>query len=351
MRLRRAAKSAAEALIWDHVPMMSVRCPRRAAWIALHVALLVGAAVAAHSTLGDGAAPVSAAEQPLATTAVATTAALDVAIRDQPVASRSAARTIGPHAVPAPTTKDAACRLDLGYGVWAIDTTAARTLTMLTAVAYRDGRSYVKAARAFERQLEIEGRTPLSPTRAKDEITRKRKYAVPRTSSLDAVYAMFRPQALTCAQPLRTMPVQAMLTNGLTPRTVSMVRGWEAAYGGRPLGGFAPGGVDSGHIENSAHYDGRALDVFFSLDDADNAARGWLLAHWLIAHADYHQISTIIFSDTVWTRLKSAEGWRPYVHPYGVTENVTLRHLDHIHVDVVHGVPADPAPADPAPAS
>lgn len=321
--------------------MMSARRPLRAAGIALAATLVAGVVVAAHGAVGGGAEPVAAAQP--------APAVLDVSARDVPVATRSKVRTLGPHAVPAPTAKKAECRLDLGYGVWSLDTTAARSLTMLTAVAYRDGRNYVKAARAFERQLYIDGRTPLSADRAKREITRKRKNPVPRTSSLDAVYAMFRPHTLTCAQPLRTMPAQPMLSNGLTPRTLSMVRGWAAAYGGRPLGGFDPKGIDSGHIPNSAHYDGRAVDIFFSLDDPDNTARGWLLAHWLVAHGDYHQIETIIFSDTVWTRVRSAEGWRPYVHPYGETENKTLRHLDHVHVDVVHGVPAGPVES-PTPA-
>lgn len=315
-----------------------LRCPPRAVGIVLGATLVVGAAVAAHNTLGGGAQPVAAAEQALP-------AAVDVSARELPVANRSKVRSVGPHAVPAPTAKKAACRLDLGYGVWALDTTAARSLTMLTAVAYRDGRNYVKAARAFERQLYIEGRTPLTEARARYEITRKRANPVPRTSSLDAVYAMFRPHTLTCAQPLRSVPAQAVLANGLTPRAVSMVRGWAAAYGGRPLGGFAPGGITSGHIENSAHYDGRAVDISFSLDDPDNVARGWLLAQWLVAHADYYQIETVIFSDTVWTRVRSAEGWRPYVHPSGDTQNVTLRHLDHVHVDVVSGYPAGPVAA------
>lgn len=321
--------------------MTSARRPPRAAGIALAATLVAGLVVGAHAALGGAAEPVAAAERP-------TQAAIDVSARDVPVAARSKARSIGPHAVPAPTAKKAACRLDLGYGVWSIDTTAARTLSMLTAVAYRDGRSYVKAARAFEHQLYVKGRTPLSAYRAKSELTRKRKNTLPRTSSLDAVYAMFRPHTLTCTQPLRSVPAQGMLSNGLTPRTLSMVRGWAAAYGGRPLGGFDPKGIDSGHIPNSAHYDGRAVDIFFGLDDPNNVARGWLLAHWLVAHADYQQVETIIFSDTVWTRVRSAEGWRPYVHPFGPTENVTLRHLDHVHVDVVHGYPAGPVAA-PAP--
>lgn len=267
--------------------------------------------------------------------------AVDTSARDVPVADRSAYRTNGPRQVPKPTSKDASCRLDLGYGVWEIDLAAARTLTMLTAVAYRDGRKLAKAARAFERSLGHEGRTGLSPERAEHRIKLKRKKTVPRATSMDAVLALFRPHTLFCAQPMRTVRAEPMLTNGLTARAQSMVFGFFEAYGGAPLGGFDPEGISSGHIEDSAHYDGRAVDAFFRLDDPDNKARGWLLAHWLVAHGDYHQIETVIFDDHIWSRTRSPEGWRKYTHPYGKTDNVTLRHLDHIHVDVVHGWPED----------
>ncbi|MGQ0625516.1 MAG: hypothetical protein ACT4PP_12825 [Sporichthyaceae bacterium] len=265
----------------------------------------------------------------------------DVSARERAVASRGGIRTRGPRVVPAPTAKDAACRLDLGYGVWALDLTAARTLTMLTAVAYRDGRNFTRAARTFERQLAKDGRVALSEDRATRYLGLTRKQPQPRTTSMDAVRALFTPHTLWCATPLRTMPVQGVEANGLTLRALSMTRGWSAAFGGRPLGGFSPEGITEGHIANSAHYDGRAVDISFALDDVDNRARGWLLTHWLAAHADYHQVATLIFDDHVWTRLKSAEGWRPYVHPSGNTESVTLRHLDHIHVDVVQGADSD----------
>ncbi len=300
--------------------------------VGLAAILLAAGAVTVQATRSDGSATPAAPEAPAGSSSL-----LDMSGRDRPIATRSAVRTKGPRVVPAPTTKNAECRLDLGYGVWEIDMTAARTLTMLTAVAYRDGRNYVRAARAFDRSLQKEGRVPLRPDQSVEEIKRKRKDPSPRTTSLDAVYALFRPHALTCVTPQRSMPAQSMTTTGLTMRSLALIRGWAEAYGGRPIGGFAPGGVTGGHIENSAHYDGRAVDIFFSLDDADNKARGWLLAHWLVAHADYYQIATLIFDDMLWSNVNSPLGWRPYVHPSGNVTNVTLRHLDHIHVDVVRG--------------
>ena len=304
----------------------------RAVGVALAVILLAGGAVAVQAARSSGT--VTTSPNPAVADA---NGLLNMATRDRAIADRSQVRTKGPRIVPAPTSKRPECRLDLGYGVWALDVTAARTLAMLTAVAYRDGLSYGKAARAFEHSLTKEGRLPMSAERAAREIRHKRLHPVPRTTSLDAVHALFRPRALTCVAPQRGMPFQPMMTNGLTIRTVTMIRGWAEAYGGRPIGGFAPGGISSGHIENSAHYDGRAVDIFFSLADPDNKARGWLLAHWLVTHADYYQIATLIFDDVVWSNANSHLGWHPYVHPSGDVTNPTLRHLDHIHVDVVRG--------------
>lgn len=306
--------------------------PQRAIGIAVAAVLLAGGAVAVQATRSDGSAT-----SPATVGAQDASGLLDMSTRDRAVAGRSEVRTKGPRVVPAPTTSKPECQLDLGYGVWSIDVTAARTLTMLAAVAYRDGLSYVKAARAFERALLKDGRVPMGAERARSEIRHKRLHPVPRTTSLDAVHALFRPHALTCVTPQRGMPQQGMETNGLTLRSLTMIRGWAEAYGGRPIGGFAPGGVSAGHVENSAHYDGRAVDIFFDLSDPNNRARGWMLTHWLVANADYYQIATLIFDDMVWSNVNSVLGWRSYVHPSGNVTNVTLRHLDHIHVDVVRG--------------
>lgn len=328
-------------------PSRAVRRVRISAGILVAVALLAGTGVV--SALGseqDVAAPVAAAP-------VVAPPVVDVAARDQPVASRSGVRTRGPRVLPAPTAKKASCRLDLGYGVWALDITAARTLTMLTAVAYRDGRNYARAARAFERQLKQKGRTALGVERAEHQMKLKRNTTRPRTTSMDAVHALFRPATLFCAQPIRTIASEPMLPNGLTNRSVRLTQAWFDAFGARPIGGYVPGGFCTGRVEGSAHYDGRAVDIFFSLDDPNNRARGWLLSQWLVAHADYHQVSTVIFDDRIWSRTRSPEGWRPYVHPSGNLESVTLRHLDHIHVDVVDGLAApgaellDPCPEEP----
>lgn len=126
--------------------------------------------------------------------------------------------------------------------------------------------------------------------------------------------------------------------DGLTPRARTAHDELTDAFGELDIGGFQPGGVSSGHIDGSAHYDGRALDVMFEpYDDARQTRRGWATAHWAVANAQRLGLATVIFDEMIWTARRSGEGWRPYTHPSGDTDNITLRHLDHVHIDVVAG--------------
>lgn len=127
--------------------------------------------------------------------------------------------------------------------------------------------------------------------------------------------------------------------SGLTPRAQTVRTALRRAAGRLPVGGFAPGGVTTGHMPGSAHYEGRAVDVFFRPAGGENARHGWLVAQWLVAHAADLDVATVIFDDRIWSASASAQGWRPYVPPGGPTRNPVLRHLDHVHVDVVRGGP------------
>jgi len=68
-----------------------------------------------------------------------------------------------------------------------------------------------------------------------------------------------------------------------------------------------------------------------------NARHGWLLAHWLVAHAGDLDVQTVIFDDRIWSASRASSGWRPYVPPGGPTTDGVRRHLDHVHVDVAAG--------------
>lgn len=122
---------------------------------------------------------------------------------------------------------------------------------------------------------------------------------------------------------------------GLTASAQRMDEAVREIFGRIPDGGYEPGGVTTGHIPGSAHYEGRAIDYFFRpYTDNKQKSHGWLLAQWAVVHAEELDISTIIFDDMIWFRNSSGRGWQKYVHPSGNTTNPILRHLDHVHIDV-----------------
>jgi hypothetical protein len=126
-----------------------------------------------------------------------------------------------------------------------------------------------------------------------------------------------------------------LTSSGLTHRADVVRREVTEVFGSPPLGGFAPGGVSSGHMGGSAHYDGRAVDIFVRPISAENKIRGWAIAQYLVAQADRLAIATVIFDDRIWTAgSRSGDGWRDYVPPDEPGDRAILEHRDHVHVDV-----------------
>jgi hypothetical protein len=124
---------------------------------------------------------------------------------------------------------------------------------------------------------------------------------------------------------------------GLTRRAAIVRADVELANGTQKLGGFAPGGVRSGHMPGSAHYEGRAIDIFFRPVTARQRTRGWAMAQYLVANAERLEVDTVIFDGRIWTSRRSGEGWRSYApdtsgRPARVA--AVLEHRDHVHVDV-----------------
>ena len=141
--------------------------------------------------------------------------------------------------------------------------------------------------------------------------------------------------ALSCRLDDTDEGATALEASGLTARAGAVRRDLLARFPDQPLGGFAPGGVSTGHVQGSAHYDGRAIDVFVRPVSAVNKTRGWAIAQYLVTQAQRLSIRTVIFDDRIWTAGgRSGAGWRDYDPPRGSGDPAVLEHRDHVHVDV-----------------
>ena len=146
----------------------------------------------------------------------------------------------------------------------------------------------------------------------------------------------------SCVTDTPDVAVERPGASGLTPRAEEVREQVEAAFGDLPLGGFSPDGVTSGHIEGSAHYDGRAIDIFVRPVNDENRRRGWAIAQYLVANAERLALQNVIFDGRIWSAgSRSEEGWRAYrpqVDSDASAETrAILEHRDHVHVDVAEG--------------
>lgn len=126
-------------------------------------------------------------------------------------------------------------------------------------------------------------------------------------------------------------------SRGLTARADAVRRDLGRRFDGLRFGGYQPGGVKTGHMEGSAHYEGRALDVFFRPINDRNLRLGWRTAHYLVANAERLRINTVIYDAKIWTARRGSQGWRDYeIDTSGRPASVrrVLLHRDHVHVDV-----------------
>lgn len=144
--------------------------------------------------------------------------------------------------------------------------------------------------------------------------------------------------ALSCDVPAEDLARQPMGADGLTARAEAVRRNILRTFGDLPLGGFAPGGVNSGHMSGSLHYQGRAIDVSFPATADDSLIRGWALAQYLVANSARLHVEHVIYDGRVWT-AGSGRGWHHYTPPdltgdESAATLAVLEHRDHVHVDV-----------------
>ncbi|MGQ0632295.1 MAG: hypothetical protein ACT4P1_14830 [Sporichthyaceae bacterium] len=195
------------------------------------------------------------------------------------------------------------------------------------------------AGKFYDALVKIEGYKTMNINDAAQKVQRSgfpqaySKHEI-RARALASALTGYSEAAFTCA--IRTGSTEPEVINaaGLTPRAQATLDGARAAFGDLSAGGFAPGGVRSGHSAGSAHYDGRAVDLFYRPINAQSRRSGWAMAHWLVAHADTLNIATVIYDGRIWTARRSVQGWRDYNPPGGDRQNDVLMHRDHVHVDV-----------------
>jgi hypothetical protein len=149
------------------------------------------------------------------------------------------------------------------------------------------------------------------------------------------------PRRFSCVVDEPDVEVESPRASGLTPRAERVRASLEAAFGRLSLGGFSPGGVTTGHMPGSTHYEGRAVDVFVRPISEENRRTGWAIAAYLVAHAERLDLGNVIFDGRIWSSGSPSEsGWRPYTPPRtgsSPEEQAILEHRDHVHVDVVRG--------------
>ena len=208
-----------------------------------------------------------------------------------------------------------------------------------TAQQIRD--PHYAAGQFYEALVKIRNYQTLPITVAADKVQRSafpKAYADHETDArvLASALTGYSPAAFSCVTRHGNLAREPLGRNGLTKRADVVRRDLLATFGKLPTGGYRPGGVSAGHMEGSAHYEGRAVDVFLRPVNQVNKRRGWAYAQYLVASAAERNIQTVIFDDHIWT-AGSEDGWQPYTAPRRAGNPDTLRHLDHVHVDVVRG--------------
>lgn len=192
------------------------------------------------------------------------------------------------------------------------------------------------AGRFFDELVKVNGYTEMPVTDAAQAVQRSaypQAYADHEADArvLASALTGWSPATLSCVIRHDSFPAQQPSSSGFTPRAQQVgdeLKVW--------FGSDVPISTYQTEAGTSTHDQGRALDVFFPMENGAGGREGWAAAHWLVANAERLGVAVVIYDDHIWSARRAAQGWRDYQHPSGST-SVTDRHLDHIHVDVVAG--------------
>ena len=80
-----------------------------------------------------------------------------------------------------------------------------------------------------------------------------------------------------------------------------------------------------GYDAHGEHSSGRAVDFMIS-----DPALGQAVADWARAHAAELDLFDVLWSQQIWTPVRSSEGWRSMPDRGSATAN----HFDHVHISV-----------------
>ena len=197
----------------------------------------------------------------------------------------------------------------------------------------------------YDALVKVDGYQEMAITEAAQEVQRSafpEAYADHEQDGRTIASAMsgYSDAAFSCQTTTPDVADQKIGADGLTGRADKVREEVVASFGELPLGGFDAGGVTSGHMPGSAHYEGRAIDIFFRPISDQKTRTGWVLAHFLVANAERLDIAHVIFDDRIWSAgSRSHDGWRDF-DPGGVGADTPsdtrkiLEHRDHVHVDV-----------------
>ncbi len=126
-------------------------------------------------------------------------------------------------------------------------------------------------------------------------------------------------------------PVDLPVLAGLTPDARQVVFCVVEHFGVTNLLGVG----DRASNPTSDHPAGRAVDIMIpDYLSPTGRALGDAIAGWCREHAAELGVTYVIWNVRIWSVARAAEGWRPYTHPSGATDDTSL-HRNHVHVSVV----------------